>query len=88
MQVKDFEDGVWNCEGIRIVVRAAQDQTVNDYDKNNAAPASWSVSEWLKKRVVPCLNGIDAVVIAGDGQEPHGKILIKKIRQSYGNEPG
>jgi hypothetical protein len=84
MQVKEFENTVWETEGIRIVIRAPEDQQVNDYDKDNAAPESWTLNEWLEKRVLPCLaDGTGVAVISGDGTRQVGQSKIKKVRNSY-----
>jgi hypothetical protein len=83
MNVSDFEEKVWAIEGIRIVVRAASSTVVNDYDFKKAADESWRVTEWLDKRVRGCINGLEVAVIQGDGEEPHGKVILRTLRPGY-----
>jgi hypothetical protein len=83
MIVIDFEEKVWEAEGIRIVVRAPVNTVVGDYDCQNAAQETWRVTQWLDSRVYPKLNGHEVTAIQGDGEEPHGRVFLRTLRQSY-----
>ena len=83
MTVKEFENKVWRIEGVRVVVRAAASAAVQDYGYRNAADKTWNLSEWLENRVVSKLNGYDVVVIGADGKVPHGRTLLRTIRERY-----
>ena len=85
MKVQELEDKVWAQDGIRIVVRAAADTEIGNYKLKNAAQAAWSITEFIKKRISPVLNGMDVAVIMGDGEQPHGRTLLSSIRDSYKN---
>jgi hypothetical protein len=78
MKATSFEDKVWEIEGIRIVLRCPPNTVVSDYDYKNAANESSSVTEWLNGRVLPKLNGINVDVIAGNGEQPHGRSLLSR----------
>jgi hypothetical protein len=91
MKLSDFEDKVWELEGIRLVVRAPSSTKVDDYSYKSAADKSWSVTEFLKKRVLPKLSSGDDTthevsVIEGNGEEPNGKTKLRTLRASYGTE--
>ena len=81
--ISDFEEAVWEVEGIRVVVRGASDCEVRAYDYQNAANKEWRVNELLNKRVAGRLDGREVAVVAGDGQRPHGGTLLKTVRESY-----
>ncbi|NQU65917.1 MAG: hypothetical protein HQ517_16775 [SAR324 cluster bacterium] len=83
MKVSEFEENVWRVEGIRIVLRANPDSLVEDYDYKNAADERWRVTELIEKRITTRINGIFTMVLQGNGEEPHGGILLKNIRKGY-----
>ena len=83
MIVEELEDKVWSMDGIRIVVRASSRTQVQDYNHRNAAQATWRITQFLDKRIAPLLDGQEIVVLMGDGEQPHGKTLLKSIRESY-----
>ncbi len=83
MKVQVLEDKVWAQDGIRIILRAATDTKIGNYKHMNAAQATWRITEFIEKRLVPILNGIEVAVIMGDGEQPHGRTLLSSIRESY-----
>ncbi len=83
MTVQEFEEKVWSIDTIRVVVRANANDIVGDYSSKNATTGTWSLSEWLRKKVERKLSGKEVKVIAGDGEEPHGRTLLRTIRRSY-----
>jgi len=83
MTVYDFEQAVWEKEGIRIVVRAPWDDQVQDYDYVNAAQANWRVTQFLENRILPRVGNRQAVVISGFGKHPHGGTHLSGVRDSY-----
>lgn len=50
MKASEFEDKVWEVEGIRIVLRCPEDQVVTPYDYTNAASQTTSITSWLNGR--------------------------------------
>jgi len=83
MKVRDFEDKVWETEGIRIVIHAKDNTDVEDYDYKKAADASWRITELGQKRIDKHLDGNTFSVIQGDGEEPNGRVILRTIRNSY-----
>jgi hypothetical protein len=83
MKVVDFEQRVWQLEGVRIVVRADQQHDVEDYDYKNAANENLRTSEFLKNRVVGRVSGKEVTVIRGDGKIAHGNLLLHALRKTY-----
>jgi hypothetical protein len=86
VKASDFEDKVWEVEGIRIVLRCPENQEVDDYDYTNAISQTTSVTDWLKGRVLPKLNGVQGEVVAGNGEQPHGRSLVRTVRSSYAKD--
>lgn len=85
MTVEELEAKVWAQDKVRIVVRAPGAQQIGDYTQKNAAQGNWSVTEFLRKRLNGVLNGCEAVVLMGDGEQPHGRTLLNSVRESYKN---
>jgi hypothetical protein len=83
MKAGDFEEKVWTIEGIRIVLRTAPDTEVGDYDYKKGADESWRITELGTKRIEKCIGNIPYTVIQGDGEEPHGKVILRTIRNAY-----
>jgi hypothetical protein len=83
MRVRDFEQRVWELEGIRVVVRANRNEEVEDYDYKNAANENWRTSEFVKTRVKDRVGGKEVAVIQGDGKIANGNTLLYVLRASY-----
>jgi hypothetical protein len=83
MKLADFEQRVWEVEGIRIVVRGHENDEVEDYTRKNAATETWSTREFLEKRIESRVGGRKVVVIKGDGEMPNGRVLLRNLRASY-----
>ena len=82
--ITDFEDAVWEVEGVRVVVRDRSDCRIHgDYGYERAAKGSWHVSELLNKRVRPVVDGREVAVVEGGGSHPHGKTQLRTVRASY-----
>lgn len=86
MTVQELEDKVWALERIRITVRAAAGTKVGHYKYKNSAQASWRITELIEKRIAPLLKGQEVVVVMGDGAQPHGRTLLRSIRESYADK--
>ena len=84
VMIADFEDAVWEIEGIRVVVRDSSGDRVEGYDYVRAARENWRVSEFLDKRIGPVVDGREVVVLNGGGVRPHGRTLLRTVRTSYG----
>jgi hypothetical protein len=86
MKASDFEDKVWEVEGIRIVLRCPENQEVDDYGYTNAISQTTSVTDWLKGRVLPKVQDVLVEVVAGNGEQPHGRSLVRTVRSSYAKD--
>ena len=86
MRVDEFEEKVWELEGIRVVVRGGVDKVVGRYNFNKSATETWSITEWLNNRIRPRLRKKKVVVIDGSGEQPHGRTLLRSVRGSYSRE--
>lgn len=83
MKARDFEDKVWEVEGVRIVLHTGNATEVKDYDYKKAADETWRITELGEKRLNKHLDGITYSVIQGDGEEPHGRVILRTVRNGY-----
>jgi hypothetical protein len=83
MTIEEFEAAVWETEKIRIVIRSRTTSHVVDYDYQNAAQETWRISQWLANRVQPKVGQRKVVVLGGDGEMPHGRTVLRTLRNSY-----
>lgn len=81
--VAEFERKVWERERIRIVIRASQTDMVDDYEYMKCCSASFSVTDWVNKRVIEKLDGKDFYIVDGTGTRPHGRTRLDNVRESY-----
>ena len=83
MNVIEFEQKIFEVEGVRIVIRAASSTSVGDYDYKRKYDQGNSINEWLKSRVLNNLNDVDVVVVDGTGALPNRKTHMGTLRDSY-----
>lgn len=83
MRVTEFEAAVLEIEEIVIRIRAPTSVEVGDYEYERQAAAGTSVTEWLRTRVVPKLDGYQVSVVDGYSNEPHGRTRLRTLRASY-----
>ena len=83
MTVCDVENKAWTMDGIRIVIRAPENDDLTDYSQKNGAQANWSVTKYLDARIKPLIGDREVVVLLGDGEQPHGRTLLSSVRDSY-----
>lgn len=83
MKASEFEDKVWEIDGIRLVLRVPPNQIVEDYNWQNAADQGWSVKKYIETRITPKVGNADLLIVDGDGEEPHGRTLLRTVRESY-----
>ncbi|MDQ3286918.1 MAG: hypothetical protein M3Q42_01415 [Pseudomonadota bacterium] len=83
MKASEFEEKVWAVEGIRIVLRIEPNTEVTDYNYKKAADESWRVTELFEKRIGKHINGTSYIVLQGDGEEPHGRVILRTLRKGY-----
>lgn len=83
MTVQEFEDAVWRVEGIRVVVRAHRSAQVGDYKYTRGAQETWRVPQLIENRIQPKVGKREIVVMQGDGEQPHGRVILRTVRASY-----
>ena len=83
MKLADFEQRVWEVEGIRIVIRGDENDEVKDYSFKNAAIENWNTTAFLKNRIEPRVGGRKVVVIRGDGQKSYRSVKLRNLRETY-----
>lgn len=83
MRLPEFEEQVWEVEGIRIVVRGDEDDEVEDYDFKNAANGNWTIARLVDARVRPRIGKAKVVVIRGNGKLPNRNVILRTLRESH-----
>ena len=79
----DLEDKIWQTEGVRVAIDASKDTQFDDYKYKNAVAENTSITKLISGRIEPILNGATLSVYQGDGEEPHGRTAVKRVRASY-----
>lgn len=83
MKVWEFEQRVYDLEEVRLVIRAAPNEEIGDYNYTRCAPSTTSVSEWLRQRVIDAVGGNEVSVVDGNGAYPHGRTRMSTLRSTY-----
>ena len=83
MKLAAFEQQVWEVEGIRIVVRADENDELEEYGYKRAAPETWSTREFLENRIEPLVGDRRVVVIRGDGKKSYRSVKLRNLRETY-----
>ena len=83
MRIRDFEDAVWNLEGIRIVIRGSWSDEVGDYSYERRANQTNTLQELIDNRIRECIGDRDVVAINGRGGVVVGQTTLRTIRNSY-----
>jgi hypothetical protein len=81
--IQEIEDKIWEVEGIRVVIRGPEKQAADNYNFQNAAQENWSITKLIDSRIRPCIPDFEVMVIQGNGEEPHGRTLLKNVRGTY-----
>lgn len=83
MKVSEFENKIWETEGIRLIVRASSNSTVSDYDFKKGAQEKWSITKLIDQRIKPRIGDHEVIVIQGNGKRPNGRAILRTIRKEY-----
>ena len=83
MRVDEFEKAVFDLEEIQIRIRAPAGEQIGDYNFQRQDAQTTSVTEWLRNRIIPLLNGHEVSVIDGNFKKPHGTTHLRTLRDSY-----
>lgn len=82
MLVRDFEQTVFNCEGIRIVIQASRNQEVDTFGYVRASK-SITIRQWLNRRIVPRIRGFKVSVLDGEGRAVPLQTKLDTLRGRY-----
>ncbi len=83
VSVAEFEASVLEMEDIIIRVRAPIGAKVLKYPYQRKAAGSQSVSEFIEGRIKPLLCGYEFSIIDGNYGQPHGRLRLENLRDSY-----
>ena len=84
MTVRAFEDAVWELEQIRIVIRTGENDVVEDYDYERAAPLNFTIQQLLDRRITTRIGDKEVTVINGGGATAVGQTQLRTVRNTYG----
>lgn len=84
MKVEEFEDAVWERDGVRIAVRAPRDTDIGTpYEYERALDEGRTVKDLRNLRIEPCLGDLEYDILDGDFETPNGRMKLKTLRESY-----
>lgn len=83
IKASDFEEKVWAVEGVRVILRTDPNTLVKDYGYKNSADETWRVTELIEKRIEKCVGDTSIVIVQGDGEEPHGRVILRTLKNGY-----
>ena len=84
MDVEEFEEAVWETDGVRVAVRAPRNAEIcNKYEYERALEGGKTVKDLRRLRIEPCLGDLEYEILDGDFETPNGRVRLKSIRESY-----
>ena len=86
VSLMEFEEQVWELEGIRIVVRDEDDSTsrIAPYKYVRRANRKWTINKWLNFRINWYIKADrNIAVVKGDGNLAQGSLRLQTVRDSY-----
>jgi hypothetical protein len=85
VSAREFEEQVFDKEGIRVVLRCAPDVPVNPYGYERKIPDNSTLMDLKENRISKTLGGeIPYSLVLGDGNSnPRGNTKIVNARNSY-----
>ena len=83
MIVLEFETEVWALVGIRIVIRAPENEPVEPYAHESADRDGRTFAIFLTTRVQPMIGDKEVTVIDGSGHPAHPATQLGTVRRSY-----
>ena len=75
ISVKKYEQQVGTVERFPLILRCSSTLTISEYPYQKAAPSSWRISEWFKKRAKSCIPDHVEIAIT----LPNGKIANPRM---------
>ena len=84
-----IEGKICDIEGFDVTIKfngqdvRSDKQIPGNYSFSNAAPDSWTVSEWVEKRFKRSFPGYDVDVLMSDGTVASGNTKLRTVRSSY-----
>lgn len=84
MNVEEFEDAIWEIDGVRVAVRAEREREIEEsYNYKRALEGEKTVKDLRRLRIEPCLGGIQYEILDGDFEPTNGRMKLKTLRDSY-----
>lgn len=85
MNVEEFEDAIWETDGIRVSVRAPRDTEIAEpYEYERALDGGRTIKDLRNLRIESCLGKeLDYDILDGDFETPNGRMKLKTLRESY-----
>ena len=83
VSTSELEKQIFEKEEIKVVIRADRSSQFDPYNYQRKAAANTSISDWIETRLKPIIGDKEFEIIKGDGNSPHGRTAIEKVRASY-----
>ena len=83
MRVHEFENAVWELEGVRIVVRASPEEEVGEYEYRNPERETRSWARLKNDRIQGLIGDRWVEAIDGSGAVVDGRRGLRSLRASY-----
>lgn len=84
MNAEEFENAVWERDGVRIAVRAPRDTDIDTpYEYERALDGGRTVKDLRNLRIEPCLGDLEYDILDGDFETPNSRMKLRTLRDSY-----
>lgn len=83
MNVREFEDAVWERDTIRIVIRAPSNEQVEAYNYVNAANATQTLTAFINGRIRDRVGDLEVIAVNGSGTIVNGNTHLNTVRATY-----
>ena len=84
--VKKFENSLIDVEKIPLILRCPSTSKIIEYSYQKAAPSSWSLKEFITKRIKPYSGDAEIEVRMPNGKRAHRRITLGNLRKAYTKE--
>lgn len=85
-KIQSVEKEIFDREGFVAIFRSNQNKLVPTYSFAKAAPGSWSVSDFIQKRLKSRYPLENFEIFNGNVESAHGRTKLSNVRKSYQKE--
>ena len=78
-----LEKHIYEIDGARVTIHAPKSKKFKPYSCKKQASDNMSISAWKRNRLEKYIDDATLEIRDGNGDSPHGRTLLKKVRCSY-----